>query len=235
MNAALNITGGTTAPGNYQQHGSGQRRGWRTPVAAGNAAHIHVVDHQSKSTPEHLPSLNGSGRSRRGRCGHVSVRQLVAWGGVLTGLGSSRMGPTSSRVGWRFNTARDFLEFHALTRAGIRPDHAVALLNTQTLPDQFACKGTVGPQVHQNRLSSVAVLDDRDRDTPKGQIIGTSVQRASTDEYDCAVRASRVCGPSLADDEPQGAHGPAGNGPGVRPSPAALDLPERERRQPQSQ
>lgn len=76
------------------------------------------------------------------------------------GFGSGRF----LRVGWCFNTARDFLEFHALTRAGIRPDHAVALI-AQSLPNQSACEAAVVPEVHSSVPSKGHVLDDRDRDT----------------------------------------------------------------------
>lgn len=66
-----------------------------------------------------------------------------------------------SRVGWCFNTARDFLEFHALTRAGIRPDHAGALLSFN--PGHHVLQDLADvPECHVD-LSRAAGFDNQQR------------------------------------------------------------------------
>lgn len=84
---------------------------------------------------------------------------------------------THSRVGWCFNTARDFLEFHALTRAGIRPDHAVALLSFNVGHHVLQDTADV-PECHVDRLSRVAGFDDQQRREAETQNVGTVFQRA---------------------------------------------------------
>ena len=63
----------------------------------------------------------------RGRAGFFVRRTLLHGSSSQVTEPGLRARPFS-HVGWCFNTARDFLDFQALTRAGIRPDHAVAYL-----------------------------------------------------------------------------------------------------------
>lgn len=110
---------------NNRQHRSAERRGWASPLAASRARHTPAAfnKHQDRS-------------AARGRAGFFVRRTLLHGSSSQVTEPGLRARPFS-HVGWCFNTARDFLDFQALTRAGIRPDHAVALLSFQALPDHL--------------------------------------------------------------------------------------------------
>ena len=99
---------------NNRQHRSAERRGWASPLAASRARHTPAAfnKHQDRS-------------AARGRAGFFVRRTLLHGSSSQVTEPGLRARPFS-HVGWCFNTARDFLDFQALTRAGIRPDHAVA-------------------------------------------------------------------------------------------------------------
>lgn len=104
-----------TVATNHQQHRTAQCRGGQGPVAASRTAHSPAAlnKHQDRS-------------AFRGRAGFFVRRTLLHGSSSQVTEPGLRARPFS-HVGWCFNTARDFLDFQALTRAGIRPDHAVAL------------------------------------------------------------------------------------------------------------
>lgn len=103
-----------TVATNHQQHRTAQCRGGQGPVAASRTAHSPAAfnKHQDRS-------------AARGRAGFFVRRTLLHGSSSQVTEPGLRARPFS-HVGWCFNTARDFLDFQALTRAGIRPDHAVA-------------------------------------------------------------------------------------------------------------
>lgn len=142
----------------HSQQRDGQRRVGGT-LAAGSAAHAIADQFQSDATSQASNSRGfGSGLPLRTARGVSSLAIGHRRVGSALRLPGRRV--THSRVGWCFNTARDFLEFHALTRAGIRPDHAVALLS-QTA-DHLPSRDTdLPPTTHLEHLSSVARAVDQ--------------------------------------------------------------------------
>lgn len=149
---------------NYQQHRSDERRGGGSPVAAVRARHTHAADDKAHDRPRRYSSA---------RSGLI----------LPVKLGRGLRAPALSRVGWCFNTARDFIEFDRLTKSGVHPLHAIAAMSPVLPADQTVTiePGLLQPIAelsHSSVPSAARVLDDRESDRARGRKIGTSVQRA---------------------------------------------------------
>lgn len=96
----------------------------------------------------------GAVATNPGRLFHSNCRGTLLHrrraGGEL--LPATRSVASNLRVGWMYRSADEYLSFIALTRAGIRPDHAVALLSQSA--DYSPCRVADLPEHHLERLSS---------------------------------------------------------------------------------
>lgn len=137
---------------NHQQHRNAQCRGGQGPVAATRTAHSPAAfnKHQDRS-------------AFRGRAGFFVRRTLLHGSSSQVTEPGLRARPFS-HVGWCFNTARDFLDFQALTRAGIRPDHAVALLASAVASNSGEGDQSLGGRTGGLDMSAGGAGTDADAD-----------------------------------------------------------------------